>query len=69
MRGFEIKELRWREVDKIGRWHTVKKSKTEQAERVMSLNPNARGGNPRVLSAGQLLLEIPSGILPLKPLN
>jgi integrase len=41
MRGCEIKELRWRDVDMIGRSLTVKKSKTEAGERVIPLNADA----------------------------
>jgi hypothetical protein len=41
MRGCEIKELRWRDVDLIGRSLTVKKSKTEAGERVIPLNADA----------------------------
>jgi integrase len=41
MRGCEIKELRWRDVDRIGRSLTVKKSKTEAGERVIPLNADA----------------------------
>ena len=41
MRGCEIKELRWRDVDMIGRSLTVKKSKTEAGERVIPLNVDA----------------------------
>src|SRR5258708_17791300 len=38
MRGCEIKEMRWRDVDMIGRSLTVRKSKTEAGERVIPLN-------------------------------
>ena len=41
MRGCEIKEMRWRDVDMIGRSLTVKKSKTEAGERVIPLNADA----------------------------
>jgi integrase len=41
MRGCEIKELRWRDIDMIGRSLTVKKSKTEAGERVIPLNADA----------------------------
>jgi integrase len=41
MRGCEIKELRWQDIDMIGRLLTVKKSKTEAGERVISLNADA----------------------------
>jgi len=41
MRGCEIKELRWRDVDMIGRSLTVRKSKTEAGERVIPLNSDA----------------------------
>ncbi len=41
MRGCEIKGLRWRDVDMIGRSLTVRKSKTEAGERVIPLNADA----------------------------
>jgi integrase len=41
MRGCEIKELHWRDVDMIGRSLTVRKSKTEAGERVIPLNTDA----------------------------
>jgi integrase len=41
MRGCEIKGLRWRDVDMIGRALTVKRSKTEAGERVIPLNTDA----------------------------
>ena len=41
MRGCEIKEMRWRDVDMIGRSLTVRKSKTEAGERVIPLNADA----------------------------
>jgi integrase len=41
MRGCEIKEMRLRDVDMIGRSLTVKKSKTEAGERVIPLNADA----------------------------
>ncbi len=41
MRSCEIKELRWRDVDMIGRSLTVKKSKTDAGERVIPLNADA----------------------------
>jgi integrase len=41
MRGCEIKEMRWRDVDMMGRSLTVKKSKTEAGERVIPLNADA----------------------------
>ena len=41
MRGCEIKEMRWRDVDMIGRSLTVRKSKTEAGERLIPLNTDA----------------------------
>jgi len=41
MRGCEIKDMRWRDVDMIGRTLTVRKSKTEAGERVIPLNADA----------------------------
>jgi integrase len=41
MRGCEIKDMRWRDVDMIGRSLTVRKSKTEAGERVIPLNADA----------------------------
>jgi hypothetical protein len=41
MRGCEIKEMRWRDVDMMGRSLTVRKSKTEAGERVIPLNADA----------------------------
>lgn len=41
MRGCEIKGLRWRDVDMIGRALTVKRSKTAAGERVIPLNADA----------------------------
>ncbi len=41
MRGCEIKQLRWRDVDMLGRSVAVKKSKTEAGERVIPLNADA----------------------------
>jgi integrase len=41
MRGCEIKQLRWRDVDLIERTLAVRKSKTEAGERVIPLNNDA----------------------------
>ncbi len=41
MRGCEIKGLRWRDVDMIGKALTVRRSKTEAGERVIPLNADA----------------------------
>jgi integrase len=41
MRGCEIKQLRWRDVDLIERALTVQRSKTEAGERVIPLNSDA----------------------------
>jgi integrase len=41
MRGCEIKGMRWRDIDMIGRSLTVRKSKTEADERLISLNADA----------------------------
>ncbi len=41
MRGCEIKGLRWRDVDMLGRTVTIKRSKTEAGERVIPLNADA----------------------------
>ncbi len=41
MRGCEIKEMRWRDVDMIGRSLAIRKSKTEAGERVIPLNADA----------------------------
>ena len=41
MRGCEIKDMRWRDVDMIARSLTVRKSKTEAGERVIPLNADA----------------------------
>ena len=41
MRGCEIKEMRWRDVDMFGHSLAVKKSKTEAGERVIPLNTDA----------------------------
>ncbi len=41
MRGCEIKQLRWRDVDLIERTVTICKSKTEAGERVIPLNNDA----------------------------
>ncbi len=41
MRGCELKGLRWRDVDMIGRALTVRHSKTEAGERVIPLNADA----------------------------
>jgi integrase len=41
MRGHEIKGLRWRDVDMIGRTLRVMRSKTEAGERVIPLNADA----------------------------
>lgn len=51
MRGCEIKELRWREVDMIGRSLTVRRSKTEAGERVIPLECRCLGGDSRALQA------------------
>ena len=40
-RGCEIKEMRWRDVDLIGRSLAVRKSKTEAGEQVIPLNADA----------------------------
>ena len=41
MRGCEIKQLRWRDVDLMEKTVTVRKSKTEAGERVIPLNADA----------------------------
>ena len=41
MRGCEIKNLRWQDVDLMGRLLTIRKSKTEAGERVIPLNKSA----------------------------
>jgi integrase len=41
MRGCEIKQLRWRDVDLMERTLTVRQSKTEAGERAIPLNANA----------------------------
>ncbi len=41
MRGCEIKQMRWRDVDMIERSLTIRKSKTEAGERVIPLNADA----------------------------
>jgi integrase len=41
MRGCEIKSLRWRDIDLMGKLLTVDKSKTEAGERVIPLNSAA----------------------------
>jgi integrase len=41
MRGCELKSLRWRDVDMMGRVLTIMKSKTEAGERVIPLNSTA----------------------------
>jgi integrase len=38
MRGCELKSLRWRDVDLMGKMLTIRKSKTEAGERVIPLN-------------------------------
>jgi integrase len=43
MRGCEIKQLCWRDIDLIERTLTVRKSKTEAGERVIPLNSDAWG--------------------------
>ena len=51
MRGCEIKELRWRDVDMIGRSLTVRKSKTEAGERVIPSERGCLGGDSGALQA------------------
>jgi integrase len=41
MRGCEIKQLRWRDIDLIERTLTVRKSKTDAGERMLPLNTDA----------------------------
>jgi integrase len=41
MRGCEIKQLRWRDIDLIGKALAIRKSKTEAGERVIPLNADA----------------------------
>jgi integrase len=41
MRGCEIKQLRWRDIDMIDRTLTIYKSKTEAGERLIPLNADA----------------------------
>jgi len=41
MRGCEIKQLRWRDIDLMEKTLTVRKSKTEAGERVIPLNADA----------------------------
>ena len=41
MRGCEIRHLRWRDIDLLGRTVTIRKSKTEAGQRVIPLNKAA----------------------------
>jgi hypothetical protein len=41
IRGCEIKNLRWQDVDLMGRLLTIRRSKTEAGERVIPLNKSA----------------------------
>jgi integrase len=41
MRGCELKSLRWRDVDLLGKLVTIRKSKTDAGERVIPLNSTA----------------------------
>jgi len=41
MRGCEIKQLRWRDIDFMGKTLTIRKSKTDAGERVIPLNVDA----------------------------
>jgi integrase len=41
MRGCEIKELRWRDLDLLGETLTIKRSKTRAGERLIPLNADA----------------------------
>jgi integrase len=41
MRGCELKSLRWRDIDLMGKLVTIRKSKTEAGERVIPLNSTA----------------------------
>lgn len=41
MRGCEIKQLRWQDIDLIEKALTIRRSKTEAGERVIPLNANA----------------------------
>jgi integrase len=41
MRGCELKSLRWRDVDLMGKLLTIRKSKTDAGERVIPLNSTA----------------------------
>src|SRR5207247_306767 len=41
MRGCEIKQLKWRDVDLMERTLTIRKSKTEAGERIMPLNADS----------------------------
>jgi len=41
MRGCEIKQLQWRDIDLMERTLTIRKSKTEAGERVIPLNSDA----------------------------
>jgi len=41
MRSCEIKQLRWRDIDFMGKTLTIRKSKTEAGERVIPLNADA----------------------------
>src|SRR4029077_13371017 len=41
MRGCEIKQLRWQDVDLLQRTRVIRKSKTEAGERVIPLNTDA----------------------------
>src|SRR5215831_7539405 len=43
MRGCELKQLRWHDVDFMGKTLTICKSKTVAGERVIPLNSNAYG--------------------------
>ena len=41
MRGCEIKQLRWRDIDFMDRSLVIRRSKTQAGERLIPLNANA----------------------------
>ena len=53
MRGCEIKQLRWRDIDLMGRSLTILRSKTRAGERVIPLNVDAYGAILRLRERAQ----------------
>jgi integrase len=56
MRGWEVKQLRWRDIDLMDHSLVIRRSKTLAGERVIPLNVNAYAAVMRLRERSQMLL-------------